>query len=293
MQTKMTTKFNQSILLVFIITNLALSCKGQDEESNKFRFDYLKSTDTVLKDTTRLKMKLYFNDMTLGRVNNYLEDIKEYKKTKKDSNSDAFLNFLKMGQRMDYVPDRLKRKKIKDKDDYTDFILDSIFYQNFEIDQLAFIAESYYDYAENIRITRKEYNNNINTAIEFKYDQSQPVTFINNSVKFNMRFSNATSKEIEEFSGTVFICDSELNKLYEAKLNSNALPKNIIPNPLKPAELDFWEYRIINTYSSDINELRIDVSDYQMEQLRRKYKELQLIFIPKKIYFKDGTSLFQ
>lgn len=289
----MKTKFNQAILLVFIITNLTLSCKGQEEKSNKFRFEFLKSTDTILKDSIRLKMKLYFNDMTLGRVNNYLEDIKEYKKTKNDSNSDAFLNFLKIGQRMDYVPDRLKRKRIKNKDGYTDFILDSIFYQNFEIDQLAFIAENYYDYAENIRITREEYDNDINNVIVFKYDQSRPVTFMNNSVKFNMHFSNATSKEIEEFSGTIFICDSELNKLYRANLNSNALPKNIRPNPLKPAELDFWEYRILNTYRSDINELRVDVSDYQIEQLRRKYKELQLIFIPKKIYFKDGTSLFQ
>jgi len=286
---------NKNLTLIMFLTLITLqtSCSKKKEKQRTFDFEYLKSESSVLNDSMKLKLNLYFDNMSLVQVNDYLSDIQKYKSIKKDTANANFLSFLKSAQGMDNVPNRLKRIKVTDENWYNDFLLDSLFYQNIEIEYLVFTAKKYYDHVNNLKLTQKHYEENINTAIVFKYDHNQPITFINNRIKFNMYFSNSTSKEIEEFSGTIFICDSKLNILYQANLNSNVLPLNIKPDPLKPAKLDLWEYRILNTYQSDINELRVDVSNYQKEQLRRNYKEMQLIFIPKKVYFTNGTSLFQ
>ncbi len=280
----------KNLLLILPIILLTYSCNSQKENDNTFKFEYLKLSNNKIKDTAKLKLKLYFNEYDINTVNKYLKDAFGFNELKNSPNKSLLMDFENYS---DYVPTRMKRKNIKDEYGYSNYVLDSTFYENFKIENLIFVAEQHYDKIENLRQTQLEYNENINSVIKFKYNMDRPIEFYGNVVKFNMYFTNASSKNIKSFKGTIFINNDDLDNLLNVEINSDVLPKNILPNPLKKSELENWDIRIINTYYSDSNDLRLEVSDFTKSTLQRDLKKLNIIFIPKEIIFEDGTTMYQ
>lgn len=280
----------KNILLVLIISLLTYSCESQIEhklkENNKFKFEYLKASNGKIEKEDKLKLKFYFNHFNLFTINKYLTDSVVF--------NDHISSMARTLQgHSDYVPTRMKRKIIKDKYGYEKFVLDSTFYENFEIENLIYIAEQHYDKVDNLRQARLKYDENINSVIEFKYNRKQPIQFYGNTIKLNIYFGNASSKGIKSFKGNIFIVNNELDILLSTEMNSDLLPKNVLPDPLYTSELESWNNLIINTYNSDVNDLRMELSDYTKSKLQRNYDNLNIIFIPQEISFYDGTIMFQ
>jgi len=283
--TKRLLRFCFLTLLTFSI----LGCNSQTIQKDAFKFEYLKSSNEKIKDSSKLKLNLYFNNYPINRVNNYLANIEDYKETKKDNRTDNLMKVLNAVDNGTYTPDRLKRIKINDK-----YVIDSLFYEQFEIPQIIFIAENYYDQIENLRLTRLEYDKNINSIIKFQYDFELPITYSQDNVlSFNVDFRNKSSKDIKSFEGKLIVSNSENLELLKLNLNSNVFPQNIYPNPLKSVDLDSWEWSVLNEYRSSLLGLQIQVSEYKREQIYDNRKKLILTFIPTAIYFKDGTTLYQ
>jgi hypothetical protein len=280
----------KNLFLILPIIFLTFSCNSQKKNDDTFKFEYLKVSNNKIKDSAKLKLKLYFNEYDIYTVNEYLKDSVAFNELKNSPTKSFLMNFENYSN---YVPNRMKRKNAKDKYGYSNYVLDSTFYENFKTENLIFVAEEFYDKIDNLRLTQLEYNDNINSIIEVKYDMDRPIQFYGNTVKFNMYFSNASSKNIESFKGTIFVNNDDLDNLLNVEINSDVLPKNSIPNPLKKSELENWDIRIINTYYSDINDLRLEVSDFTKSTLQRNFKKLNIIFIPKEIIFEDGTKIYQ
>lgn len=283
--TKRLLRFCFLTLLTFSI----LGCNSQTIQKDVFKFEYLKSSNKKIKDSSKLKLNLYFNNYPINRVNNYLANIEDYKEAKKDNRTDNFMKVLNAVDNGTYTPDRLKRIKINDK-----YVIDSLFYEQFEIPQIIFIAENYYDQIENLRLTRLEYDKNINSIIKFQYDFELPITYNQDNVlSFNVDFRNKSSKDIKSFEGKLIVSNSENLELLKLNLNSNVFPQNIYPNPLNSVDLDNWEWSVLNEYRGSLLGLQIQVSEYKREQIYDNRKKLILTFIPTAIYFKDGTTLYQ
>ncbi|CAA0236291.1 exported hypothetical protein [Tenacibaculum maritimum] len=276
-------------ILILIMFYSITSCNSQTKET--FKFEYLNVNNDKLKDSTKLKLKFYFNEYSLKRTNKYLSNLESFKKLKQRLSKKSTFSYLKDFDESYYAPSYLKRKKIKNKSGFTDFVLDTLFYENIKIESLKFISEQHYDRIENLRLTRLEYDKNINSIIKFEYNLKSPIYFIGNKnkIRFNINFLNISSKDIKSFKGTIFINNNEMENIFRANIDSKILPYQ---NDLK-SELENWDIRVINEYRTDTNELEIEVSSYTKSILKQNIKKLNLTFIPTQIIFNDGSVMYQ
>lgn len=280
----------QTIILMALVLLILLGCSKEvkNQKIDDFHFDLLSYTNSYFNDSTRVKLNLYFNNLDIEKANNLLENIQHYRQSKEKHLSSKNKRLMSFS-----TPTRLKRKKITDEDGNNHYILDSLFYEDFKINNLIFIADRYYNKIENIRISRKEYEENIKTAITFKYDINRPISFYGNTLRFNTVFRNNTSKDIRDFVGVIYICDGDMKVLIKVPTNSSDLNRNVFPDQLKPIEIDGWHSRILSKYYTDVNDLEITVSADHKKQLQDNYKKLALFFVVKNIRFKDGSYLSQ
>lgn len=275
--------------LILLICLTLFNCNSQTNEN--FKFEYLKVTNNKLKDSVKLKLKFYFNEYSLKKTNKYLSNLEDFQDLKRKLGKNSSLSFLSNFDKLDFTPDYLKRKEIKNEQGFSDFVLDTLFYENIKINQLAFISEQHYDRIENLRLTRLEYDKNINSVVKFEYNLKSPVYFIGNGnkMRFNINFLNISSKDIKSFKGTIFVNNDDMVNIYKANIDSKILPYQ---KDLKSV-LNNWDIRIINRYVTDTNELEINVSNYVKQLIKENYNKLNLTFIPSEIIFEDGTKMYQ
>ncbi|MGH1385119.1 hypothetical protein [Kordia sp.] len=281
------TSFMRVILKMFIISLLVFSCQKENQNKNKFKFEYLDDSNIIISDSIRIKFNLYFNNISIRNANKSLANINKHSEEK--GTLKAFL--LKNDNHNPYTPQRLKR--IKTTNDYglDNHVLDSLFYESFDLDQLTFLADEYYQEIENLRLTRLKYDDQIYNIIRCIYDFKRPITFYDNSIGFNLEFKNVSSKNIKYFEGILYVNNKNMDNVLSTDINSSVLNQNIVPNPLKASSLDNWNIRAINTYSSNPHDLRLNVSSSIESTLKNNYSDLIILFVPSKIVFEDGTIL--
>jgi len=273
--------------LLTLLTLSIVGCNSQTKNNN-FKFEYLKANNKKIKDSAKLKLNLYFNNYPLDNVNHFLENIESYKK--KDIRTDNLMKALNYIENRTHTPFRLKSIKVDN-----EYVIDSIFYENFEVPQIIFIAENYYDQVENLRLTKLNYDKNINSIIKFGYDYDLPITYSDrdNVLSFNIGFRNISAKDIKSFEGKLILSNTQNEELLNVNLTSDVFPQNIYPNPLKAVGLDRWKWSVLSEINTSILGLKLKVSDYKKKQIKDNYMELIMTFIPTKIYFKDETILYQ
>lgn len=275
------------VILIIVIGLIVFSFQKDNQNKNKFNFKYLDDSNTTISDSLRIKLNLYFNNISIINASNSLANINKYREEKRTLK--AFL--LKYDNHNSYIPQRLKRRKITDDYGFDNHVLDSLFYESFDVDQLAFLADEYYEEIENLRLTRLKYDDQIYNIMKCIYDFKRPITFYDNSIGFNLEFKNVSSKNIKYFEGILYVNNKNMDNVLSTNINSTVLNQNIVPNPLKASSLDNWNVRAINTYSSNPHDLKLNVTSSIESTLKNNYSDLIILFVPSKIIFEDGTIL--
>lgn len=285
-------KFLTPIILIITL----FSCKN--EESNNFDFSYLENSNQVLSDTTMLKLQLYFNKRLFGETEFYLKNIDKFKDIRSNLDVFAALDYAALGYDI-YLDGRLKRLLVENEKGYKNWVLDTLFYSKFPLEQLEFLAESYYWDLYNVNYERELYND-ITSILHFKYNYNTPFWIRGNELHLNVMFNNVSEYEIESFKGDIYITDNNNNKLLTLDVDSKIKGNTImLPDPMS-TELEYRENRFLIKYkNSGLNDdgTYYPIDDYTKNKLLSHFADkpinIRMVFIPSEIKLMNGKTFYK
>lgn len=274
-------------IILLGLLSIIISCNSQNKN---FKFEYLNLNNSHLKDSVKLKLNLYFNNYDLNEANVFLNDINKYKELK-EKYTDREYFYSKIFNEPKLLPrHHLKIKEVDEELIFSNFVIDSTFYRGFKTKSLVFIAEQHYKKLEGLRIEREEYNQDINSIIKFRYYLKHPFFFKgeSNEIVFNMDFQNMSSMEIKFFEGIILV-NNESETLINFNINSDVIDKE----SLNVIHLNYWDNLMKRQYTRWGKRLSITLNDYNKSMLKENYEKLVMFFIPTKIEFNNGKTMYQ
>lgn len=267
------------------LSNTSPNSKG----FNKFKFSYLDFNNKTIDDSTKYKIRFYFNQLSLESLNQLLEN------PQKLNTGNAITQFLYTNLNVDKItPRHLKPDPNSTGYSYSyENKIDRSFYEGFSIEQIKYFSEVYY----NSRIEFKNYLTNsfkdINKAITIHYKKDELLTFQKNELVLHFYLSNRSLTDIQSFKGKLFIVNKNLDKLLSVNFDSNIYPLNNgtfrssnSKNVSLPAT-NYYNYftPVPRVTVVDSHKFVVPINDYTENLIKKDIFNIQLIFVPTEIIY--------